>query len=216
MIDIQKINEAISEFKNIENLTDFYGLSNNLIKNGFEIEGYLLFLSTWNFARFRYAMKSFNLENFIETVEKVKPYFETIENQSFYSINFDDHYLSIEPIYSSFSSIKGIEFTGASKLMHLMNPKIFVMWDDYIRGGKPRKDYNLLEIFNNGTLEYKKYPTNSNGYLSFLKDMQSRFRHLESLGPKLLTKSIDEFNYVYITLPLQAIGKKKKKKKQVV
>jgi len=47
-------------------------------------------------------------------------------------------------IYDSLSKIKVIEYTGAPKLMHLKNPDVFVMWDNYIRGEKSRKYYDNL------------------------------------------------------------------------
>lgn len=42
--------------------------------------------------------------------------------------------------------ISGIEFTDASKIMHLKNRRVFVMWDMYIKGKSKRKYYENLQI----------------------------------------------------------------------
>ena len=42
------------------------------MKNGFEVEAYLLILATWNFARFRYAVRGFKLSNFQKIIKKLE------------------------------------------------------------------------------------------------------------------------------------------------
>ena len=42
-------------------------------------------------------------------------------------------------IFGTLSSIKGVEYTGASKIMHLKKRCVFVMWDGYIKGEKKKK-----------------------------------------------------------------------------
>jgi len=86
----------------------------------------------------------------------------------------------------------------------LKNPKLFVMWDDFIRGGKTKKSYRKLPIVIKHQWAPRKYSRNADGYLCFLKDMQCMFGHLKSpQKSKTLAKAIDEFNYVSITLPIQ-------------
>ena len=48
-----------------------------LIKNGFEVEAYVLILATWNFARFRYFMKIFDLRKFQKVIKQINPIFKT-------------------------------------------------------------------------------------------------------------------------------------------
>ena len=86
-------------------------------------------------------------------------------------------------------------------------PEIFVMWDGYIRGNKAKKLYtNLIK----GSYNLKRYSTTSEGYFDFLKDMQSKFKHIKLKGEKSLAKAIDEFNYMNITVPLRILEKEKK------
>ena len=51
------------------------------------------------------------------------------------TVEFDEIKDTIKKIYSALSKVKGVEYTGASKVMHLINRKLFVMWDSYIRKG---------------------------------------------------------------------------------
>ena len=161
------------------------------MKHDFEIEAYLLILSTWNFARFRYAVRSFNLDKFCNTIKKLEPLFKKFLGQTFKSIDLDKYASDIKRIFGSLASIKGIEKTGAPKIMHLRVPDIFVMWDTWIRN---------FYGFKNG---------DANDYLSFLKLMQEKFGNIKKpASDRTLAKLIDEHNYITITLP----GLKKKKK----
>jgi hypothetical protein len=210
MIDIQTFNKAIIEYDKREGRTNFFALAKNLIASGFEVEGLLLILTTWNFAVFRYAVKQFDIDNFRSTLEAVKQNFDKLVGQNIKTINLDSFKNDIQTIYDSLSKIKGIEYTGAPKLMHLRNPDVFVMWDAYIRGEKSLKYYNNLETFKKGVFSYKKYSKAFEGYFEFLKDMQAKFKHLNIEGQKPLAKAIDEFNYVNITLEIQNIEKQKR------
>jgi len=59
-----KKSSTIKKFSKKELRWDFYPMFLKLIKSGFKIEALLLMLSTWNFASFRYAVRSFNLDYF--------------------------------------------------------------------------------------------------------------------------------------------------------
>ncbi len=213
MIDIDIFNKTTEDFDKREGRTNFFTLAKNLIDSGFETEGLLLILTTWNFAIFRYAVKQFDIDNFKTVLEKLKLNFDKLKGQDFKTINFDNYKSDIQTIYNSLSEIEGIKFTGAPKLMHLKNPNVFVMWDAYIRGEKSKKHYAQLDAFKNGTFEFKKYSKDFDGYFNFLRDMQDRFKHLNLNGQKSLAKAVDEFNYVHITLAMQELEKKNKKRK---
>lgn len=217
MIDIPKFNETIGEFDIREGRTSFFSLASNLMSEGYKIEAYLLILTTWNFANFRYAVKDFNVESFTRIVHDLNVYFDSLKNETFESIDLDKYRYEITKIYQTLSAIKGIAFTGAPKLMHLNNPKIFVMWDGYIRGEKPMKYYKQLDVFKSGGWIFKRYGTDSDSYIQFLKDMQSQFAHIKLYNTeKSLAKAIDEFNYVTITLPIQDLEKKNQKQKRLL
>ncbi len=206
---------STNKFGKEEKRTDFFKLARNLIESGYEIEGLLLILSTWNFAIFRYAVKEFDIDIFSKQIKKIKPNFYNICG-NFRFIDFDSYVTDIKIIYETLSDIEGIKNTGASKLMHLMKPEVFIMWDGYIRGDKPQKHYKELEIYKKGEYVYKKYNKDFEGYIEFLKDMQSKFKHLNTKGKKPLTKAVDEFNYVNITLPYQQIEKQIKINKRKI
>lgn len=204
MITYEEFTKAIKKFDAIEKRGSFYNMAINLINNNFEIEGYLLILATWNFARFRYAVNDFDINVFKEKIKELNPSFTKLKDEDFKNINFKKYKDDIKKIFETLSSIKGIEFTGASKIMHLRNRSVFVMWDGYIKGDKPKKFYNKLEIVKNGFWKYKKYRNDSESYFRFLKDMQQRFKDINFQSEeKTFAKAIDEFNYVNITLPIQ-------------
>ncbi|HIH09100.1 MAG TPA: hypothetical protein HA254_00350 [Candidatus Diapherotrites archaeon] len=156
-----------------------------LIEKGFETEAFFLILATWNFATFRYAMKDFDIKGFKQTIEnECNPVFEKLKGQKLETANFDLLKGDIVSLYNILSAIKGVKYTGASKLMHLKNPNLFVMWDGYIK-----KRYG----FGNGTAQ---------DYVEFLKKMQSKFGQVNWQGTgRTLAKAIDEYNYTTITLP---------------
>jgi len=161
--------------------TEIYPIYLNLIKKNLEIEAYILILSTWNFAAFRYVMTTFNLGKFKKTLKKIEPIYQKLKGLDFKKVNLDNYEKEIKTIYSSLSAIGGIKITGAPKLMHLKNPKLFVMWDNYIR-----KYYG----FNRG---------DTKDYFDFLKLMQKKFRNFKTRKGRTLARTIDEINMEKIT-----------------
>lgn len=181
----------IKHFSEKELRWDFYPRMMNLMKHGFDIEAYIMMLSIWNFARFRYAVRSFDLDNFCEIIKKLEPVFRKFSGQTFEKIDLDKYGSDIKKIFSFLVNIKGIEKTGAPKLMHLRVPDVFVMWDVWIRN---------FYGFKNG---------DPDDYLNFLKLMQDKFGNIKKpVSDRTLAKLIDEHNYITITLP----GLKKNKK----
>lgn len=192
MINKDEFKKNLLKFDDLENRRSYYPMFLNMIKKGFETEAFLFILSTWNFATFRYAMKDFDLNNFKKIVKNLKPYFKKFKGKTIESINFNDYEKEIKHIFQELSRIKGIQYTGASKLMHLTIPEVFVMWDAYIR-----KAYG----FKKG---------NSEDYFNFLMKMQEEFKGIKKTKKKTLAKMIDEYNYVKFTLP--ALEKNRNKK----
>lgn len=133
MINQKDFEKTIKKFDVLEARGDFYPLFLNLMKKGFEIEAFLLMLATWNFASFRYAIKEFDLANFKKTISLIKKRSRKLKGKSFRTINFSSFRKEIIGIFDPLYQIKGIKSTGIPKLMHLLNPQVFVMWDSYIR-----------------------------------------------------------------------------------
>jgi len=162
---------------------DFYPMFLKLKNKGFEIEALLLMLSTWNFAAFRYAVREFNLDKFIRIIKKVKSILRPLKKENFRKINFDNYSKEIKKSFKLLSEMKGIQKTGTSKILHLLFPKIFVMWDGYIR-----KYYK----FGKGDEE---------DYLNFLKLMQKLFPYVKDYKGRTAPKLIDEHNFKTISMP---------------
>ncbi|MFA4831155.1 MAG: hypothetical protein WC618_03195 [Patescibacteria group bacterium] len=180
-MDQIEFEKTISEFQKIEDARDqLWDRAKVLIEKGFEVEAYILILATWNFARFRYFMKNFDLREFQAVINRVNPVFKKLENTHFENIDFTDNtvVIDIKFIYNQLKKIA--EQTGASKIMALKNSKLFVMWDTEIR--------KIYKIDNKGEAD---------DYIHFLIKMQKCFENIKWSGKiPPLAKAIDEYNYV--------------------
>ena len=189
MITQKEFDEISSKFNKIEDSRDSIWIrAEKLLHEGYVIDAYLLILATWNFARFRYAMKEFDLKGFEKTVTVLEPSFSKLKNDRFESVNFDIHKKEISVIYNELAKIKGVEFTGATKLMALKNSNLFVMWDTGIR-----------KMYNKKLERSKKIPQRPCGldYVDFLIYLREEFSDVKvSDKNKSLAKAIDEYNYV--------------------
>ncbi len=186
--------EKLQTFTKKELRWDYYPMFLKLMDKGCEIEAYMFILSTWNFARFRYAMKEFDLDAFVAKVRKLSPLFVKMESEDFATINIDKYASEIKTIFKTLAKIKGIEATGSPKLMHLKLPRVFVMWDSYIRDAY---------AYENG---------DADDYVCFLKEMQKKFSGLKGPADRTLAKAIDEHNYKKYTMPALEKARKQRKK----
>jgi len=191
---MKKERQKLQTFTKKEVRWDYYPMFLKLMDKGCEIEAFMFILSTWNFARFRYVMREFDLDTFTDTVKKLSHSFQKMQHEDFKTINFNEYADEINHIFKTLADIKGIEATGAPKLMHLKLPKAFVMWDRYIR-----KAYG----YNKG---------DSKEYVAFLKDMQQRFADSKVDSDRTFAKSIDEHNYRKFTMPELNKARAKRKK----
>jgi len=215
MITTQDLFEADKKYSALTKGDIFYNLASRLTQKGFEVEGCVLILATWNSGYFRFAMKDFDVYDFGSKLEGLSETFKKLQDECVMAADLDQHRGDILKIFDTLSKIRGVGFTGAPKIMHLKNPKLFIMWDDYIRGGKAKRFYTCLPIFISGSYQFKRYPKDSQGYFTFLKDMQTKFRAItfpRSESPQ--SKVIDEFNFVNITLEIQSLEKEENKKKR--
>lgn len=203
--------DSLNSFVENEKRKDFFKLAADLVKENKHIEAYIIILSTWNFASFRYFVKFFDLDSFKETLNSIEDDFISLENANIVDENFNQYEKKIRKIYNVLSAIKGVQFTGATKVMHLRNPNLFIIWDDYIRGNKAQKNYKQIDVFKKNYVPFKKYTTNDDGYIDFLNDMRNRFLSFNNVvAGRTLAKAIDEFNYVNITMVYQNMFEKKK------
>jgi hypothetical protein len=179
----KEFEEKVEKFPRLEPARDqFYFMALNLLKRGYELEAYILILATWNFAGFRYILTHFNLDSFRKTINEINPLFESLDSQNFRDANFEDATLceDIKKIYDKLRVV--VKQTGASKIMHLRNPNLFVMWDTGIR--------SILKIKNRASPE---------DYISFLKKMKTRFGSIQwEDRERTFAKAIDQYNYVEV------------------
>lgn len=119
-----------------------------------------------------------------------------LKGESLRNLNLADNGLkkSIESVFE-FSSRKIIGFTGASKILHILNPDVFMMWDTSIRDA-----YHKLH-----SKSHKK--TDPECYVEFLKQSQDIVRAISKsdeeelwnkhLKFKILDKNLVEaFSYI--------------------
>jgi len=161
---------------------EIYGWSLNLVKNGFRLEAIFLFLSTWNIAAFRYAMRRFRIEEFKRALESCD--FEFFRSRKFESTDLMDTEVvkKTEEIYEALSRFDGVKHVGASKVMHLLNPEFFMMWDS--------------KVINH--YEAKRTPE---GYVDFMRLMQKMWKEGKFPKPRkgeTVTRAIDVYNITVV------------------
>lgn len=180
-----------------------------LIDAGFRIEAHLLILATWNFARFRYVTRTFNLEEYQGTLDFLTKVLNPLAGCKLMDSDLKEHRTHIVEAFNKLACIEGIRFTGAAKILHLMYPLFFVMWDRFISGQYPKREYLKLEIVQSGFWPFRKFACSGDGYYDFLEVCQKRFQGLVSPDRRRsLAKCIDEFNFTAITFPIaQALRK---------
>jgi hypothetical protein len=82
MVTIEDFIATGSRASSLEPLrAQLYGRALQLIQSDFEVEAYVLILATWNFARFRCVMRSFDLHLFTRTVSDLAPIFDRLKDQ---------------------------------------------------------------------------------------------------------------------------------------
>jgi hypothetical protein len=107
--------------------------------------------------------------------------FSILRKEKLIHISFDSNNIS-DSILSLYENIDSIPYIGGltalSKILHLFNPEIFMMWDDDIRDVYKKKNNLIRE--------------NSKGYLEFLKQAQIEIREALTERQKETNKGIDE------------------------
>jgi hypothetical protein len=178
---IQKdFKNALKEFKRIEERGEFWYRARNLLLAGYGVEAYVLILATWNFAGFRYILKNFDIKNFKATIKKLNPTFDKLSHQTLQTADLENPIIAkqIKRLYQELKNI--VKQTGASKIMALKNPDLFVIWDTKIR--------KMYKIDNKA---------DPDSYIQFLKKMKALFSHIRWTDTKRpLAKAIDEYNYI--------------------
>ena len=168
--DPEKFLEYCKKFHEEEPRDIAYVVSRNVVSRdpsniSFILAGAKIIIITWNAVRFQRLSKEVrdNLENdILEAYTKTKLELKKLKGERLENLNLNDGELeeTIKRIFLEFSSKKSIEFTGASKILHVLNPFVFMMWDNNIRNA-----YHKLHIDNHKS-------GSSECYLEFLKQSQ--------------------------------------------
>ena len=133
-----------------------------LMSEGKRSQSIILLLATWNFAHFRYHMKKFKLSDFETLLDDCD--FDYFCGRKFDTTDLNEEKIKtkIMKIYQDVSEFTGIGYVGASKVMHLMCPDFFMMWDAKIKEhydvGDDSTSYHkfmakMQEMFNQGKFE---------------------------------------------------------------
>ena len=194
-MDIETLKKACKEYKREEGRASFYDVALEIVDDR-PLQASIIILAVWNMSRFRFmASDTKNLVDLKKAIEECKPLSERLKGKDFKTVDFDEIKDIVEQIYSSLSKVYGVEYTGASKVMHLLNRDLFVMWDT-----DTRKKYGF-------------HVADGTDYFNFLKLMQEKFKDIEwNMPNKTLAKAVDEYNQVTITIPeMQKRGKRKGK-----
>jgi len=165
-----------------------------------------LFLISWGMMNRVVGRKNLDWKRLGDTLRKLENDFAVLRGKRFLTARlFDDKTVSdaVEKIYRDLDLIPYLGSpTTLSKILHLLNPEIFVMWDNAIVN-----DYHKI----NRHVDYS-----ANGYLEFLRESQKTI--LATLGEferetgktldtiegelrthyhnKTITKIVDEYNWM--------------------
>jgi hypothetical protein len=199
-----EFNRIVETFDTEETMRSaLYYRALNLIDTGFVIDAHILILATWNFARFRYVTTTFDLPAYETLTQRLARELIVFGDSDLMNASLEMNQALIVRAFDDLARITGIEFTGAAKMLHLLNRRVFVMWDRAIMGRKGSSwEYDNLEVVRSGLWTKRKFPQSGLGYYEFLLTCRNKFRGLVSPEErKTLAKCIDEFNFSTITVP---------------
>ena len=163
------------------------------------------FLIQWGMMGRVVGREGLQWEKLGETLRKLEKDFNVLRNKKLLTINFYEINVSLA-IKNIYDKIRTIPYIGGQtcvpKILHLINPEIFVMWDE--------------DIKNNYKKRNNKITNSSKGYLEFLKEVQKELiyilkdhqkltgKELENIkneirskyNNKTLSRIIDEYNWI--------------------
>ena len=153
-----------------------------------------IFLSQWGQMARVVGKKDTEWDKLTDNLRRQKEAFQRLQHETLLSINFDDEEVAkhVRNLYKS-AKVRNIGPTAISKILHLLNPGLFVMWDDEIRKKWKKK--------------YPRINESADGYLEFLRAVQGEVKEAieEELGRS--RKSEQEIvEEICTTLPSKKLG----------
>jgi hypothetical protein len=186
--------EKVKEFNETERDDIFYYVAYNFVKNKDKNKAILSILLSWNFrAYLRGGRRNLNSKQLNEEIsDLLNKYSGKIEDlKSLMKIEFNNENEDfIKELYSHLINRKVFgSHTGVSKLLHIIKPDLFLMWDIAIRN-RYRKKYPHISF-------------SCQGYIEFLKETQKMAKRLfEAKGNQRLKELNKYNNYEYkLTIP---------------
>jgi hypothetical protein len=113
------------------------------------------FLVNWGRMGRNVERSDFDWDRLIKAIKNQRENLDKLKNETILSVSFDKASSVIYEIYEA-PKVKHLGPTGTSKILHLLNPELFVMWDYQIR----RK------------ISTTSFSGSAKGYLNFLKWIQ--------------------------------------------
>lgn len=198
-------------FESIEKLAD---VRENLSK--LDIDRHLLgvirpFLIQWGTMARVVGQEGLNWVGYGQKLRDLEPEFAKLRGKRFLTADFNEEFVSnaIKTIYGELKRIPELGGpTVISKVLHLLNPEIFVMWDGNIRKAYRVKNRHLGE-FAEGYLEFLEEAQREikEAFSDYQKGSKKDFDEIEKevrskFKNKTLARIVDEYNYITYTLSL--------------
>ncbi len=168
-----------------------------------KLDGILLLLTSWNAAYYKYNPISLDelISKIGDLLDKTSGELNELHDKKLEDLNPDD-FKKVESLFYRFWKNDAVGCTGASKLLHILEPQLFVMWDNDIKKNYHRDFPNYRHKWNHRC-------GNEKCYTMFLKQMRECSRNLikekskgeicKECSNKLfevdLPKAIDQYNY---------------------
>ena len=166
------------ELRDIAYVVSWSLVARNPDDQSFVLASAKLIIITWNIVQFQKLKTDIKLkleDDILDAYNRSRDIFKKLRDKRLWELDLDDDKLKndIKYIFHAFSSKKSIGITGASKILHILNPYVFMMWDREIR-----QAYHLLHNKDHEIGDEK-------CYLEFLKQSQMILK-------TLLTKTSEE------------------------
>ena len=142
---------------------------------------------------------SVQVKDIKETLKSLNNEFKKLQGYTLRDIPLENEDIknTILTIYEKVDSIKWIGATAASKIMHVINPHLFMMWDNDIRS--KGKGYGYEGGSSN---QYMEFMEKMKGIAIRLKTDPEKEIEIKIIKKRTLAKLIDEANYMGITKEL--------------
>jgi len=140
-----------------------------------------LFLINWGMMNRVVGRKDLEWKKLGETLRSLEKEFRELRDRKFLTTNFNENTISnaIRTIYGKLDPFPYLGSpTTLSKILHLLNPEIFVMWDNEIVKKYKKRNFRVS--------------TTAEGYLEFLKDAQKEIKEALNDHQKESGKQLDE------------------------